>query len=225
MQIIKERYSITELSEELKTTDHTLRFYEKEFGLKIPKDKRGRRFYNSPHANIMYKIKCMRDEGLEIKAIKKIIELDKNNSLSSPLNDYFQNNQLDQKDNSNYPPITIEDDTFVIEDGTSGAFIDIDKSALMSRDTTEIELFIEQLRDVIKQSVTSEIDILKQQIENQLTRNISEIDNSFEKNIRLLVEDIEQQFNETRGTIYTIENERNKKWYKNLFKKDRRMSV
>jgi DNA-binding transcriptional MerR regulator len=74
MDVLKEKYSITELSEYLNITDHALRFYEKEFGLKIPKDSRGRRYYTTNHANLMYQIKTMRDQGLEIKAIRKILE-------------------------------------------------------------------------------------------------------------------------------------------------------
>lgn len=74
MEILKEKYSITELSEMLQLTDHCLRFYEKELELTIPKDDRGRRYYTAEMANIMYKIKVMRSEGLEIKAIKKILQ-------------------------------------------------------------------------------------------------------------------------------------------------------
>ena len=76
MEILKERYSITELAEMLQLTDHALRFYEKECELSIPKDERGRRYYTTDLANIMYKIKVMRSEGLEIKAIKKILQDD-----------------------------------------------------------------------------------------------------------------------------------------------------
>jgi len=74
MDILKSKYSITELSEALNITDHTLRFYEKEFSLNIPKDARGRRFYTTEYANLMYQIKGMRDQGLELKAIRKILE-------------------------------------------------------------------------------------------------------------------------------------------------------
>lgn len=76
MEVLKERYSITELSEILQISDHALRFYEKEFELTVPKDERGRRYYTTDLANIMYKIKVMRSEGLEIKAIKKIMQED-----------------------------------------------------------------------------------------------------------------------------------------------------
>lgn len=74
MEILKDRYTITELSERLGITDHALRYYEKEFNLNVPKDSRGRRYYTPEYANIMFQIKTMRDEGLEIKAIKKIFE-------------------------------------------------------------------------------------------------------------------------------------------------------
>lgn len=73
MEILKEKYSITELSEILHVTDHALRFYEKEFGFYVPKDSRGRRYYTSDLANLMFKIKTMRDDGLELKAIRKIL--------------------------------------------------------------------------------------------------------------------------------------------------------
>lgn len=76
MEVLKERYSITELSERLSVTDHTLRYYEKEFCMTVPKNKRGRRYYTPELANIMYQIKTMRDDGLEIKAIKKIFMAD-----------------------------------------------------------------------------------------------------------------------------------------------------
>lgn len=82
MEVLKDRYSITELSKCLKVTDHALRYYEREFNMTVPKDRRGRRYYTPELANIMYKIKAMRDEGLEIKAIKKVLESE--NIISNP---------------------------------------------------------------------------------------------------------------------------------------------
>ncbi len=98
MDILKDRYSITELSESLNITDHALRFYEKEFGLKVPKDSRGRRFYTTELANVMYQIKDMRDQGLELKAIRKILEdeniISKVNTLSGYTSESVKGEQL-----------------------------------------------------------------------------------------------------------------------------------
>ncbi len=96
MDILKDRYSITELSESLNITDHALRFYEKEFGLKVPKDSRGRRFYTTELANLMYQIKEMRDQGLELKAIRKILEdenIIRDNSTGALINTAPPNNE------------------------------------------------------------------------------------------------------------------------------------
>lgn len=89
MEILKDKYTITELSQRLGITDHALRFYEKEFSLTVPKDSRGRRFYTPDLANIMFQIKTMRDDGLEIKAIKKI---------------------LSEDNSGNPPPVVLDDD-------------------------------------------------------------------------------------------------------------------
>lgn len=90
MEVLKDWYSITELSKCLKVTDHALRYYEREFNMTVPKDRRGRRYYTPELANIMYKIKAMRDEGLEIKAIKKVLESE--NIISNPPPVVEQNN-------------------------------------------------------------------------------------------------------------------------------------
>jgi DNA-binding transcriptional MerR regulator len=74
VEILKDKYTITELSNRLGVTDHALRYYEKEFNMHVPKDSRGRRYYTPEYANIMFQIKSMRDDGLEIKAIKKILQ-------------------------------------------------------------------------------------------------------------------------------------------------------
>ncbi len=74
MDMPQDKYTITELSRKLNLTDHALRYYEKEFNLNIDRDSRGRRYYTPENANLMYTIKKMRDEGIGIKAIKKILE-------------------------------------------------------------------------------------------------------------------------------------------------------
>lgn len=102
MEVLKDRYTITELSQSLSITDHALRYYEKEFNMHVPKDKRGRRYYTPDLANIMYQIKNMRDEGLEIKAIKKILkpEIELIAQQSEEIKDTNSIALIDEKNNS-----------------------------------------------------------------------------------------------------------------------------
>jgi DNA-binding transcriptional MerR regulator len=67
----EEKYSITDLSKILKVTDHTLRYYEKEFDLLVPRDSRGRRYYTKDLINVFKNIKNQRNKGIEIRLIKK----------------------------------------------------------------------------------------------------------------------------------------------------------
>lgn len=138
MEILKEKYSITELSEILHVTDHALRFYEKEFGFYIPKDSRGRRYYTAEMANLMFKIKTMRDDGLELKAIRKILLSDEN--FREP------------------PPVVTEKtdtlSTIGINDGSTDirAFFREFREQLASDFATEISTSKEQLTKEINQS-------------------------------------------------------------------------
>lgn len=85
MEVLKEKYTITELSKELNVTDHALRYYEKEFDLRIPRDKRGRRYYPTEAANLFHQIRKMREDGLEIKAIKSILDSEYSNFIPPPV--------------------------------------------------------------------------------------------------------------------------------------------
>jgi DNA-binding transcriptional MerR regulator len=90
MEILKDRYTITELSKRLGITDHALRYYEREFNIHIPKDSRGRRYYTPETANLMFQIRNMRNDGLEIKAIRRILQSE--NVLTEPPPVVVENN-------------------------------------------------------------------------------------------------------------------------------------
>lgn len=138
MEVLKEKYSITELSEILHVTDHALRFYEKEFGFYVPKDSRGRRYYTSSLVNLMFKIKAMRDDGLELKAIKKILLSDE--SFREP------------------PPVVADDGAEAIAvtashgDNDIRAFFQEFRDQLTSDFSAEIAASREQLAKEINQS-------------------------------------------------------------------------
>ncbi|MCX7842778.1 MAG: MerR family transcriptional regulator [Clostridia bacterium] len=136
MEILKDRYTITELSERLKITDHALRYYEKEFNLDVPKDDRGRRYYTPELANIMYQIKTMRDDGLEIKAIRKI--LTEECILEKP------------------PAITLDDDSFSI--------LPMDVSTQQTDIKKFFEDFKNEITSCVTNEVTSARDQLSKEI-------------------------------------------------------------
>lgn len=175
MDVLKERYSITELSEYLNITDHTLRFYEKEFGLKIPKDSRGRRYYDTNHANLMYQIKTMRDQGLEIKAIRKILE-DEN-------------------------IITEQVQIAKCEIETMPAVINPKSSQLASSDLTAIMEAINSIKSELLNSVSSEILAQQESISKDIYKSKLELGACIENSNRKLELKLDRHFQDVDRSL------------------------
>ena len=202
----KETYSITKLSEQLQITDHTLRFYEKEFQISVPKDQRGRRYYTYELAGLMYKIKCMREVGLEIKAIKKILEIDIVMPMADPtawmnVSDALKPKELPAGED-NHPMV-------------------------MALKPNEIEMVISQMKNQIRAEVQPRLAKFEQKMRThfedtnksviQTTETVEQV---LAKNLSLLIEDIESQFLEIKRMLAALESEKEKKWYQKLFGKD-----
>lgn len=175
MDILKSKYSITELSEALNITDHTLRFYEKEFGLNIPKDSRGRRYYTTEYANLMYQIKGMRDQGLELKAIRKILENE--NIIGTQIN-------------------SIE-----INGGQLPAVI---KSASNNLSTSEFNLIMDALNNIKEQllnSVSTEIYSSREHLSKEIYKSKLELGACVENSSRKLEFKLDRHFQEVDRSL------------------------
>ncbi|HHX62012.1 MAG TPA: MerR family transcriptional regulator [Epulopiscium sp.] len=67
-------YSIKEASEELELENHTLRYYEDELELSIPRNSLGHRYYREYDMKIFRDIRVLKEQGLQLKAIKSAIQ-------------------------------------------------------------------------------------------------------------------------------------------------------
>lgn len=170
MEVLKEKYSITELSESLNVTDHALRFYEKEFNLNIPKDSRGRRFYTTELANLMYQIKNMRDKGLELKAIRKILE-DENIIPETAINADAGGTNLPSVINSN-------------------------ASQLSSNELSVIMEALNGIKEQLFSNVSSEFIATREYFSKEMTRSKLEIGACVENSSRKLELKLDRHFQE-----------------------------
>ncbi len=189
MDILKDRYSITELSEALNITDHALRFYEKEFGLKIPKDNRGRRFYTPQLANVMYQIKDMRDQGLELKAIRKILE-DQNiiQECAAPIP--FN------------PAIPISEDNLP-------AVIAAQVSQMGSKELSVIMDALNSMKEQFFENISSELSSTKEQITKEIQKSKLELGACVENSSRKLEIKLDRHFQEVDRNITSWREKKN----------------
>lgn len=192
MEILKDRYSITELSERLNITDHTLRYYEKEFNICVPKNDRGRRYYTPELANLMFKIKQMRDDGLQIKAIRKILLSD--NTIMEP------------------PPVSAGN-----SDTTSVAISDG-----LSANTSVKHFFDEFKTEItasVTASVVQEVSCAREQISQDLMKTKLELGACVENSFRKLETKMEKHFMEVDRSIGLWREKNKKGFFKRLIDK------
>lgn len=189
MEIMKDRFSITELSERLQITDHALRYYEKEFCIIIPKDDRGRRYYTPELANLMYQIKNMRDEGLEIKSIKKV--LIENNVIPALVS-------ID----ASMPAVQQVSSVPVLDLSEIRSFIDEIKTQLSLNVSSEVSAAKEQITD---------------QITKELTKTKLELGACVENNMRKLETKMEKHFVDVDNSISLWRERSSKGIIKRLF--------
>ncbi|SCZ01275.1 helix-turn-helix domain-containing protein [Alkaliphilus peptidifermentans] len=74
MKTSNEVYSINEISELTGFKPHVIRFYEKEFQLKIPRDTGNRRYFTYRELEDLLYIKSMQEKGLTNPQIKQVLK-------------------------------------------------------------------------------------------------------------------------------------------------------
>lgn len=173
MEILKDRYTITELSKRLNVTDHALRYYEKEFNINVPKDERGRRYYTPELANLMYQIKAMRNEGLEIKAIKKILQSE--NAIPEP------------------PPVVLDDGSVPLATPN--------RSRESSPNIAEFREFFNEFREQLASSISEEVVSAREEITKEINRSKLELGACVENSVRKLESKMEKRFEEVDRLI------------------------
>lgn len=72
-------FLITDAAKKVNVENHVLRYWEEELGIRIKRNELGHRYYTKEDVEKFIRIKQLKDEGIQLKAIRKI--LDKNISV------------------------------------------------------------------------------------------------------------------------------------------------
>jgi len=191
MDVIKDSYSITELSKELGLTDHALRYYEKEFEIPVPRDERGRRYYTAEHTNLLYQIKSMREEGLEIKAIKKILQ---SGNMLGDLSPIVQDNQND-----------------------SSVLAVRENIVMPERYYENINCFFEDLKMQINESISCEVKSIKEYFSEEIMKTKLELGACIENSARKIEYKLSEHFQEVDKAITNWRKRKKGSFLKRLF--------
>lgn len=96
------RYIISDTAKRLNIEPHVLRYWEDELELDIQRNELGHRYYTEEDIILLEEIKKFKDQGLQLKAIKMLLENELYNEKSVDRSDkVFSFNQLTKEENSN----------------------------------------------------------------------------------------------------------------------------
>lgn len=71
-------YFISEAAKEVKVENHVLRYWEEELNLPVKRNEQGHRYYTKEDIERFIYIKQLKEEGLQLKAIRSILEKQEN---------------------------------------------------------------------------------------------------------------------------------------------------
>jgi len=78
------RYIISEASKRIEVEQHTLRYWEEELDLHIPRNEMGHRYYNEEDIEVLKAVKVLKAKGYQLRAIKMLLpDIQKLNNLDS----------------------------------------------------------------------------------------------------------------------------------------------
>ncbi|MDF2587293.1 MAG: hypothetical protein K0S41_1134 [Anaerocolumna sp.] len=168
------RYIISEASKRIDVEQHTLRYWEEELGLHIPRNEMGHRYYREEDIEVLKAIKIFKEKGYQLRAIKMLLpEIQKLNSLDKEevekMQQEWDKKYMDGIAEENKETLSVQkleltgDDRNIFVEKTSEKLEQF--KAILSRLITEAisdnnESLSESVSDAVTSSVIKEMDYL-----------------------------------------------------------------
>jgi DNA-binding transcriptional MerR regulator len=165
--MVKEQYLINEAAKEVHVESHVLRYWEEELNLPIGRNEQGHRVYTQGDIEKFIKIKNLKEQGLQLKAVRTIMEPDK--SAPSKIRIIPVKNE----------PKTEEEQAHRVQ----YLFQKLIKEAVSSNNEEMVNILTKRISDNIKQDMAKELDY---QFRLSEERNEARIDERSEEHYRQL---------------------------------------
>lgn len=81
---MEKRYSISDAARQVNVEAHVLRYWEEELGFTIPRNSQGHRYYRETEIRMLQKIKDLKEQGFQLRAIKLLMpDMERTEHMSS----------------------------------------------------------------------------------------------------------------------------------------------
>ncbi|NMB44021.1 MAG: MerR family transcriptional regulator [Clostridiales bacterium] len=213
------RYMISEAAKLVDVEQHTLRYWEEELELDIPRNEMGHRYYRDKDIKVLKAVKAFKEKGYQLRAIKMIIPELEVKDVYTPdeveeLQKTYDNQNLENEtDEDILAPLSINSNNIT---GEVDSVINGDKSIDK----------LEQFRTIMKELVT---EVLEDNNGNLVEAINEEVSNSVIKEIdyllRLKEEREEERFQQFDRTLRQVQISREESAASGFFKRKKRKTI
>lgn len=167
------RYMISEASKRIDVEQHTLRYWEEELTLHIPRNEMGHRYYREEDIEMLKAVKILKEQGYQLRAIKMLLpEIQKLKSL-----DKEDMNKIKQEWDKKYL------DTIAREDFTGEGKEEVypmentqlnekQSDLMITRSMEKVDQFKAIMSNLITEAIADNNEILVESVSDTVTNNV-----------------------------------------------------
>lgn len=176
------RYIISEASKKVDVEQHTLRYWEEELELSIPRNEMGHRYYREEDIEIFKAVKVLKEKGYQLRAIKMLLP------------DIKQSDNLDKVITGEYGMPSLPAQMSELEEDNEDIY--------MNKTADKLEQFKAIMKRLISEELEKNNEPLSETVRDQVTSSvIKEMDYLF----RLQEEKEEERFKQFDRSLREIQ--------------------
>ena len=154
----KVRYMISDAADMVHVETHVLRYWEEELELSIPRNEMGHRYYTRENIKEFQRIKDLKDQGYQLKAIRMILHNGKLEPVKDGSSDEWYVNTMDEDEKSS------EIQNFSVSHGISSPIIQPKERVSALTPEERMAQFRELMSDIVGQAIAQNNDALSESI-------------------------------------------------------------
>ncbi|MBP3677031.1 MAG: MerR family transcriptional regulator [Agathobacter sp.] len=154
----KVRYMISDAADMVHVETHVLRYWEEELELSIPRNEMGHRYYTRENIKEFQRIKDLKDQGYQLKAIRMILHNGKLEPVKDGSTDEWYVNTMDEDEKSS------EIQNFSVLHGISSPIIQPKERVSALTPEERMAQFRELMSDIVGQAIAQNNDALSESI-------------------------------------------------------------
>jgi MerR family transcriptional regulator, light-induced transcriptional regulator len=212
------RHMISDASKHIDVEQHTLRYWEEELDLHIPRNEMGHRYYQDEDIELLKAVKVLKEKGYQLRAIKMLLpEIQKmshsNSDNINKLQTEWEQKYLDEFSEENLP---------MPMDVTATRTDDEEKDIHMENSMEKLEQFKSIMKSMIKEALEDNNGILAETVNEEVSNHvIKEMDYL----LRIKEEREEERFKKFDRTIREIQSVRGEAAASRFYRKKKRLGL